>query len=300
MTPAQARAAIQKAQRDQKRAVDDFNRAARKHNAAVKKAVSDHNREVRNYNSRVRARNRKAQSQRRRVRQEMQRLSARPASAGFVTIRASTETFVRQYEAADATLSTRTISPTGQHFLDLSSDEAANSAYLMNALEGDGAKEDDLDEEDLRSPSLAQELGSFGQDLVDRWTGALFSLSPSNPDAARHFCTSAREVVISMLDTSAPDLEVLRARPSCEQTDRGTPTRRAKIAYLLDRHGVSEEEIADLINEDVENLLSLFRTFNDGTHGHAGRFTMTELTALRTRVESAVVFVHEVVSSSTG
>ncbi|MEV0678061.1 hypothetical protein AB0I60_16250 [Actinosynnema sp. NPDC050436] len=48
MTPAQFRAAVQKAQRDHKRAVDNFNQQARKHNAAVKKAVSDYNRDVRN------------------------------------------------------------------------------------------------------------------------------------------------------------------------------------------------------------------------------------------------------------
>lgn len=40
---------------------------------------------------------------------------------------------------------------------------------------------------------------------MDRWKGALFSLSPTNPDAAQHFCTSAREVLTSMLDIAAPD-----------------------------------------------------------------------------------------------
>ena len=43
------------------------------------------------------------------------------------------------------------------------------------------------------------------------------------------------------------------------------------------------------------NMLSLFRVFNDGTHGHAGRFTITELSALRTRVESAIGFMHQLV-----
>ena len=139
-----------------------------------------------------------------------------------------------------------------------------------------------------------------GQDLVDRWVGALFALSPANPDAARHFCTSAREVVITMLDASAPDPEVLTADPRCEMTDRGAPTRRAKITYLLIRHGVTAGEITELVADDMDNVLSLFRTFNNGTHGHAGRFSLTELTALRTRVESAVSFIHQVVSTPTG
>ena len=296
MTPSQFRAAVQKAQRDQKRAIDNYNREVRKHNAAVKKAVDDYNREVRNYNSRARAHNREVENQRRRVRQEIQRLRSRSTSGGFVTVRASTETFVRTYEGVEAALARRSLTVEERRFLDLTSDEAANSAYLMNALDGDGAPEDDLDEEQLRAPSLASELATFGQDLVSRWTGALFALSPANPDAARHFCTSAREVVVTMLEGSAPDAAVLSADPGCETTDRGAPTRRAKITYLMNRQGVMAEGISELAAEDIENVLSLFRTFNDGTHGHAGRFTLTELTALRTRVESAVSFLHQVVS----
>lgn len=62
---------------------------------------------------------------------------------------------------------------------------------------------------------------AFGQDLVDRWTGALFSLSPRNPDAARHFCTSTREVLIAMIDHAAPDSGVTTADSECDRTDRG-------------------------------------------------------------------------------
>lgn len=43
MTPAQLKAAIQKAQRDNKRAVDDYNRKARQYNAAVEKLAENSN-----------------------------------------------------------------------------------------------------------------------------------------------------------------------------------------------------------------------------------------------------------------
>ncbi len=42
----------------------------------------------------------------------------------------------------------------------------------------------------------------------------------------------------------------------------------------------------------MNNVLALFRDFNDGTHGHAGRFTVTHLIAIRMRVESAITFIH--------
>lgn len=297
VTPAQYKAAVQKAQRDQKRAVDNYNREARKHNAAVKKSVDNYNREVRNYNSRARTHNRNVENQRRRLQQELQRMNARPSSTSFVTVRTSTQAFIRNYQGVETTLATHTLSAPDRRFLDLASDEAANSAYLLNALDGDGASEDDLDEGELRSPSLGAELARFGQDLVARWSGALFALSPSNPDAARHFCTSAREVIISMLDSSAPDDDVLAADAECEVTERKVPTRRAKVTYLLRRQGVTAGGIPDLVAQDVENLISLFGTFNKGTHGNAGRFTITELTALRTRVEAAVRFLNQVVSA---
>ena len=182
-----------------------------------------------------------------------------------------------------------------QHFLDLVSDEAANSLYLINALDGDGAPDEDPTEDELRAPSMAEELTAFGQDLVHRWTGALYALSPHNPDAARHFCTSAREVIIQMLDSSAPDSDAKRADPECALTDNGVPTRKAKIRYLLRRRGINTTGLTEVVEEDMVNMLSLFRVFNDGTHGHAGRFTITELSALRTRVESAIGFMHQLV-----
>lgn len=313
MTPAQLRAAAQKAQREQKRAFDNYNREVRKQNVAAKKAVDDYNRgqreqkraidrynrEVRTYNSRARVHNREVESQRRRINQELARLSSRPAVTTFTTYRSTTERFVETYTAAESRLASTPGSPVDQTFLDLASDEAANSVYLVNALEGDGAPEDDLTEAELRAPSMAAELAAFGTDLVNRWTGALYALSPGNPDAARHFCTSAREVIITMLDSSAPDAEVKSTDPGCELTDKGVPTRRAKINYLLGRHGVTASDLADVVEEDVNNVLALFRTFNAGTHGHAGRFSITQLTAIRTRVESAIGFIHQVTAAPT-
>lgn len=292
MTPAQFKAAVNKAQRQQKQAIDNYNREARRHNAAVKKAVSDYNREVRAYNANARAHNSRVENQRRRLEQEIRRLKSRPATTTFVTYRTSVETLARTYTAAEDSLVGRTITPAGRELVDRGSEEAANSAYLLNAMDGDGAPEGDLTEDELRGPSMQAELATFGQDLVDRWIGALFSLSPRNPDAARHFCTSAREVLIAMIDGAAPDAHVVEAEPTCDRTDKGVPTRRAKVRFLLRRKGIDEGPIEDLVEEDMDNVLGLFREFNNGTHGHAGRFTITQLNALRIRVESAIGFIH--------
>jgi hypothetical protein len=297
MTPAQFQAAMREAQRKQKQAIDRYNRAVRQHSAAVKKAVNDYNREVRAYNAKVRAHNAKVENQRRRLNQEIRRLNSRPAATTFVTYRTSVETLTRSYGVAEERLAGRSLSVAEREIVDRGSAEAANSVYLLNAMDGDGAQEDDPTEDELRSPSMVAELSAFSRDLVDRWKGALFSLSPDNPDAARHFCTSAREVLISMLDIAAPDAGVTAADPNCDLTDKGVPTRRAKIRYLLSRKDIAETAIEDLVEDDMDNVLALFRTFNDGTHGHAGRFTITQLNAIRIRVESAIGFIHALCSA---
>lgn len=292
MTPAQYKSAVNKAQRQQKQAIDNYNRQVRKHNATVKKSVNDYNREVRAYNTKARAHNARVENQRRRLDQEIRRLNSRSATTTFVTYRSSVETLARTYTATEESFSGRKMTPAERELVDRASLEAANSAYLLNAMDGDGAHEDDPTENELREPSMQTELAKFGQDSVDRWTGALFALSPGNPDAARHFCTSAREVLIAMIESSAPDSRVTTADPGCDRTDKGVPTRRAKVSFLLRRKGIDEESIADLVEQDMNNVLTLFRDLNDGTHGHAGRFTITQLNALRVRVESAIGFIH--------
>lgn len=261
MTPAQFKAAVNKAQRQQKQSVDKYNREVTRHNTAVTKAVSGYNRDVRTYNSKARAHNARVENQRRRLNQEIRRLNARPAATTFGTYRSSVETLTRTYTATEDSLAGRTLTPVGRELVDRGSEEAANSAYLLNAMDGDGGDEIDPTEDELRSPSMQSELAIFGQDLVDRWTGALFSLSPRNPDAARHFCTSAREVLIAMIDGAAPDPRVTEAEPACELTPAGVPTRRAKIGFLLRRKGVGEESIHSLVEADVDNVLGLFREF---------------------------------------
>ncbi|MGY0388269.1 pPIWI-associating nuclease domain-containing protein [Nocardioides sp. WG-D5] len=303
MTPAQFRSAVQKAQREQKQAINNYNREVRKYNAGVKKAVDTYNREARAYNAKVRRHNAKVENQRRRLNQEIQRLNSRPTSTTYVTYQTSVTTLARSYEQTEERLAGRALTPAEREVIDRVSEDAANSAYLLNALEGDGESEDDPTEDELRASSLQAELAAFSQDLKERWAGALFALSPRNPDAARHFCTSAREVLVEMLDVAAPDKAVLAANPNCPKVEQGVhagkPSRRAKVEYLLARRSITDPAITGLVEADMENVVNLFGTLNRGTHGHAGRFTITQLSAIRERIEAAVVFVYSLYVPAT-
>src|SRR5690606_20761285 len=121
---------------------------------------------------------------------------------------------------------------------DLAEGETANSVAVLNALVGQPDTADQPEEADsLTSTVISGELAEISPDLDKRWRGALYSLSPRNPDAARHFCTSSREILTSILETSAPDEEVLSANPNADLTHDNRVTRRARIRHCLERRG---------------------------------------------------------------
>ena len=165
----------------------------------------------------------------------------------------------------------------------------------MNALLGDAEPSDELLPNASDSP-LSPVLQAISADLSDRWRGALFSLNLSNPDAARHFCTSAREIITRILDTKAPDSMVVGAMPGCDCTPQGKPTRRAKIRYFLHQKGMEQNELEAFVETDMDNVVDLFQVFNEGTHGSAGKFGLTQLQAIRKRVEDAIMFLSGLVS----
>jgi hypothetical protein len=142
--------------------------------------------------------------------------------------------------------------------------------------------------------ALMFELGRFSEELENRWKGAVFALNPNNPDAARHFCASAREVLTQILEVKAPTDVVLAAMPECDRTEHGKPTRRARVRYFLHRKGLRDDILEEFIVQDVQNVIDLFEVLNDGTHGSAGKFNLQQLYIIRKRVEDGVMFLSRV------
>lgn len=282
ITPSQLRSLIRQAEQERRQAVNRYNAAVRQHNQLVQRAVDDYNRDVRAHNSRVRA-------HRRRLQAEMARLELQRSNTRYVT----TQTSTHHLHDAFARLSTFTdAGGWTEHeaaLAELAEAEAANSARVVNALLGDAVHEEAID--NLGATTLTNELTAISPDLDKRWRGALYALSPNNPDAARHFCTSAREILTRMIDAEAPDDVVLAARPGCATTDRGQPQRRVKISYLLERTGVDLGNLGHFVERDIDDVLQLFRVFNDGTHGSTGTYSVRQLVALKSRVEGAITFL---------
>ena len=98
----------------------------------------------------------------------------------------------------------------------------------------------------------------------------------------------------AMLAQAAPDLDVFAANPSAARTERGSPTRRSRVDFCLNRTDSFDDSLAAFVDADIKNVITLFDEFNRGTHGPAGRFDLVQLRAIKLRVEDAVRFVSRV------
>lgn len=287
----QLRSKLRQAQQKQRQAITKYNDAVRRHNQGVRTAVNGYNQVVRTHNERVRA-------NRRRLASELARLQSQPTiTTRYVVYRTSVRTLQKSYSRLEASADSQQLDARYNRLLDLSEREAANSAEVTNHILGDEeAGSGSVD--GLADADLLDGLRRISTDLNDRWNGAVFSLHPQNPDAARHFCTSAREILTQILQLKAPDDDVVTLLPDCDLTQGGSPTRRSKIRYFLARRDMMVESLEQFVEDDIENIVQLFSVFNKGTHGVAGTFDLPQLRAVRKRVENGIAFLLDIIGDA--
>jgi hypothetical protein len=298
-SPSQIQAELRRLQQRQRQAVSNYNREVDKYNRAVRQAVNEHNSNVRKvkqsidrYNSAARTHNAKVRANQERLRREVARLNS---ASRTQTVRVTYRTSVERLTSSFATLERQAESAgwADSDVLEFTSAETANSVAALNALlrEAPATEASDEEVDELQLTRIGNELANLDRDLDSRWRGALFALNPRNPDAARHFCTSAREMLSDVLTLVAPTEQVVAQDPECERTDQGNVSRRARIRFCLRRSGFALDGLAEFVDADIDNVIDLFGEFNSGTHGSAGRFSFEQLRTLKARVEDAVLFV---------
>ena len=281
VSTSQLRSRLRQAEAKRRQVVQRHKNEVRRYNSERKRQIDAYYRAVRSYNNRLRSNHHRLQS-------ALQRLARQPATVQFASLRQSSLSLSTAYQQLD--------SGSADPFLsDLAERETANSVSVINALLGDDEHtQDNVD--DLATSGIIDSLSNFSEDLAMRWSGAIFALNPANPDAARHFCTSAREIIAGILDMEAPNEDVLAKFPDCQVTERGTPTRRAKVHYCLDRIGLANVFLEGFVEANIKDLSTLFSDLNSGAHGSAGKFTLEQLATVKSRVEDALDFICEIVS----
>jgi len=286
MTPSQFQSKIRQIQQKRKQAIDKYNREVRQRNQKVRMAVNKYNQEVRRYNENVR-RNLEI------IRQNVSKLNQRPTAIGYNVLQKTTYSLNTSHIRLINNESSMQNNRHSELMVDFPTQENANSLEVINSLMGEDV--DSQDQEDtLGVTKIKDELSSISPDFNDRWHGAVYALHPNNPDAARHFCTSAREIFTGIFEIKAPDDDIFAVKPDCITTDQGKPTRRTKIQYLLNLKEIRSDEFEVFVDDDVKNILELFRIFNEATHGHAGKFNLNQLLKIKKRVEDGIIFLSHI------
>ncbi len=288
ITPSQFRSMQRQAQAKQRQQIQKINRDIRQYNSKLRQYNATRKRAIDAYCRDVRAHNARVRTNRSRLKTALQRLAQQTITVRYTVLHESVTTLSTAYDRLDSAGADPFLS-------DLAEQEAANSVAALNSLLGDTEDAEGADE-NLNDTLIAGELALISPDLDRRWRGAIYALNPENPDAARHFCTSTREIVTTILDTKAPDSDVFTRFPGCQTTDQGTPTRRAKIHYCLNLSGSADDALENFIDANIDNVVTLFTELNAGTHGPAGKFSLPQLVAIKTRVQDAIRFMCQIVT----
>lgn len=263
-----------------------------------KAAIRKYNQGVRQFNQKVRQHNNQVRTNRQKLINAINTFNRTQRATTTVRYsvgyRQSVHILNSSYERLESRVAHRQDSYDRRLLLDLPEQENTNSLMLFNSLTGND-EDDGQTEQDLGRTAIEDMLHQANPEYRDRWMGAIFALNPGNPDAARHFCSSSREICAGMLDIYAPDLEVL-SFDGRDLTQDGKPTRRSKIRFLLNRKSISDSAFQNFVEDDMNNVLRLFHELNSGTHGPAGTFGIPQLLKLKKRVEDSIVFIASIAS----
>ena len=261
--------------------MNKLQREAKRAERKIKQNINNFNREVREYNSNVR-RNRN------KILRELNRMqSANTLNTEYYTsVQLVHNTYTKVNELYNKGI-------VDDELFNAIENENANSLELGNVVLNKSEIEDS--EESFNELNISDKLIKISPDLNNRWKGALFSLSPDNPEAARHFCTSTREILKVLIDDGIKDKDVINNNPKCEKTKNGTPTRREKIKYAMSKKGISNELIIEFTDNNIENIVSLINELSNGTHGHSNKYSLNQLKLFRKRFEDSINFVCEYV-----
>lgn len=283
---------IRQANNKRRQAVNKYNSLVRKrnqnlrsNNQKIKNAINDYNRKVRAYNSNQNRLQGAIVTFKSTSRVEVNQTF-------YQSLHTTTKDLSNSYNRLESEYSSNNYNNQQHFLLDLPNQETTNSVQLFNSLTGNDVDDGQMDSLLTKSP-IEEMLYEVNEDLGRRWAGALYSLTPSNPDAARHFCTSSREILVKLLDHYAPDDQLI-VWHSCEYTESGEPTRRSKIRYLLDLKSITSSTMEDFVEKDIADVIQLFRALNDGTHGHAGSYEINQLLKLKKRVEDSLMFISSI------
>ena len=145
-------------------------------------------------------------------------------------------------------------------------------------------------------PLLEALLLDLDPDLLIPLAGARGALRSTNPDRARHFSSSLRELFTQVLHRLAPDKAVQGWTSNPEHYDKGRPTRRARLLYICST--INYGDFSDVVEADVSATLKYLGLFQGGTHKVRSDFSEDQLHALFVRMAGLLQFLLKIIRSA--
>jgi len=175
--------------------------------------------------------------------------------------------------------------------------EFFSTANLVESISID--EESTIDEEILKSEiiyeneiTLSKYLPKFDEGLYNMWKGAVETLNSKNPDKARQFITSIRELFTHLFQKLASDKDIREWTEDPTLFHEGRPKRMTRLLYIL--RNINDNLFADFIKKDIETILSLIDLFQKGTHSLSSGFTEHQLIAIKSKSESTLKYLLEI------
>jgi hypothetical protein len=161
--------------------------------------------------------------------------------------------------------------------------EVLNSVDILETLSANNI-EDDLEAEknsirnevivEGRTEEVLTNAGSG--DLIQMWEGAKAALnSTNNPDYARHFAASLRELITHFIQRLAPDNEIRQWTSSPEDFHNNRPTRRTRLKFIC--RSINHDNFSKFLIKDIDSTLEVMDLFQEGTHKVSNPYTPSNL-----------------------
>ncbi len=153
---------------------------------------------------------------------------------------------------------------------------------------------DEVKEEILICTSLLKDLDPA---LVRLYEGARDALSGTNPDRARHFLSSQRELWNHLLRIIVPDEQVQEWIPKDgkDLLHEGKPTRKARILYLC--RDLNHDPLTEFVVCDTDALVTFISLFNR-VHQLEPKLLDLQLRALQLRSDSWLTYILQIFKES--
>ena len=181
------------------------------------------------------------------------------------------------------------------------------TGYATNVLgvsdEADAEQDDSLeiqsvvDEVEEETSICASLLKGVDPALARPYEGARDVLYGTNPDRARHFLSSQRELWNHLLRIIAPDEQVQEWIPKDgkDLLHEGKPTRKARILYLC--RDLNHDSLTEFVVRDTHALVTLVNLFNR-VHQLEPKLSDQQLRALQLRSDSWLTYILQIFKES--